>query len=207
MPVKIRLQRHGKKGKPFYWIIAADVRAARDGKYLEKLGIYNPNTNPATIELDVDGTVTWLQNGAQPTDTARAILSYKGVLIKNHLAGGVRKGAITEEQAAEKFQAWLDEKEGKVSAKKDTLSKAGDATKQKAFEAEKAANEKRGAAAAEAVAAEEAAAAEVVAAAEAAKAQKVAEAEAAKAPKEEAVAKETEAEPAKEADTEDKKEA
>jgi small subunit ribosomal protein S16 len=207
MPVKIRLQRHGKKGKPFYWIIAADVRAARDGKYLEKLGIYNPNTNPATIELDVDGAVTWLQNGAQPTDTARAILSYKGVLIKNHLAGGVRKGAITEEQAAEKFQAWVDEKEGKVSAKKDTLTKAGDATKQKAFEAEKAANEKRGAAAAEAVAAEEAAAAEVVAAAEAAKAQKVAEAEAAKAPKDEAVAKETEAEPAKEADTEDKKEA
>jgi len=196
MPVKIRLQRHGKKGKPFYWIIAADVRAARDGKYLEKLGIYNPNTNPATIELDVDGTVTWLQNGAQPTDTARAILSYKGVLIKNHLAGGVRKGAITEEQAAEKFQAWLDEKEGLVSAKKDTLTKAGDATKQKAFEAEKAANEKRGAAAAEAVAAEEAAAAEVVAAAEAAKA-----------PKEEDAAKETEAEPAKEADTEDKKEA
>jgi len=205
MPVKIRLQRHGKKGKPFYWIIAADVRAARDGKYLEKLGIYNPNTNPATVELDVDGAVKWLQNGAQPTDTARAILSYKGVLIKNHLAGGVRKGAITEEQAAEKFQAWLDEKEGKVTAKKDTLAKAGDATKQKAFEAEQAANEKRGAAAAEAVAAEEAAAAEVVAAAEAAKAEKEAEAEAAKAPKEEAVAKE--AEPAKEADTEDKKEA
>ena len=207
MPVKIRLQRHGKKGKPFYWIIAADVRAARDGKYLEKLGIYNPNTNPATIELDVDGAVKWLQNGAQPTDTARAILSYKGVLIKNHLAGGVRKGAITEEQAAEKFQAWLDEKEGKVTAKKDTLTQAGDATKQKAFEAEQAANEKRGAAAAEAVAAEEAAAAEVVAAAEAEKAQKESEAEAAKAPKEEAGAKETEAEPAKEPDTEDKKEA
>jgi len=207
MPVKIRLQRHGKKGKPFYWIIAADVRAARDGKYLEKLGIYNPNTNPATIELDVDGAVTWLQNGAQPTDTARAILSYKGVLIKNHLAGGVRKGAITEEQAAEKFQVWLDEKEGRVTAKKDTLAKAGDATKQKAFEAEKEANAKREAAAAEVVAAEVAAAAEVVAAAEAAKAQKEADAEAAKAPKEEAVAKETEAEPAKEADTEDKKEA
>jgi small subunit ribosomal protein S16 len=207
MPVKIRLQRHGKKGKPFYWIIAADVRAARDGKYLEKLGIYNPNTNPATIELDVDGAVKWLQNGAQPTDTARAILSYKGVLIKNHLAGGVRKGAITEEQAAEKFQAWVDEKEGKVTAKKDTLAKAGDATKKKAFEAEQAANEKRGAAAAEAIAAEEAAAAEVVAAAEAEKAQKEADAEAAKAPKEEVVAEETEAEPAKEADTEDKKEA
>ncbi len=200
MPVKIRLQRHGKKGKPFYWIIAADVRAARDGKYLEKLGIYNPNTNPATIELDVDGAVKWLQNGAQPTDTARAILSYKGVLIKNHLAGGVRKGAITEEQAADKFQAWLDEKEGKVSAKKDTLTKAGDATKQKAFEAEQEANAKREAAAAEVVAAAEAAAAKVIA-------DKEAEAEAAKAPKEEAVAKETEAEPAEETDTEDKKEA
>ena len=199
MPVKIRLQRHGKKGKPFYWIIAADVRAARDGKYLEKLGIYNPNTNPATIELDVDGAVKWLQNGAQPTDTARAILSYKGVLIKNHLAGGVRKGAITEEQAAEKFQAWLDEKEGKVSAKKDTLTKAGDATKQKAFEAEQEANAKREAAAAEVVAAAEAAAAKVIA-------DKEAEAEAAKAPKEEA-AEETEAKPAEETDTEEKKEA
>ncbi len=215
MPVKIRLQRHGKKGKPFYWIIAADVRAARDGKYLEKLGIYNPNTNPATIELDIDGTVTWLQNGAQPTDTARAILSYKGVLIKNHLAGGVRKGAITEEQAAEKFQAWLDEKEERVSAKRDTLAKAGDATKQKALEAEKEANAKREAAAAEVVAAADAEAAKVVADKEAAAAKAVAdkeaEAEAAKAPKEEAVAEETEAkteaEPAKETDTEDKKEA
>jgi len=200
MPVKIRLQRHGKKGKPFYWIIAADVRAARDGKYLEKLGIYNPNTNPATIELDVDGTVTWLQNGAQPTDTARAILSYKGVLIKNHLAGGVRKGAITEEQAAEKFQAWVDEKEGKVTAKKDTLAKAGDATKQKAFEAEQEANAKREAAAAEVVAAADAAAAQVIA-------EKEAAAEAAKAPKEEAAAEETEAKSAEDTDTEDKKEA
>ena len=93
MPVKIRLQRHGKKGKPLYWIVAADARATRDGKYLEKLGVYNPNTNPATIEIDVDGSVKWLQNGAQPTDTAKAILSYKGVMLKNHLEGGVRKGA------------------------------------------------------------------------------------------------------------------
>ena len=124
MPVKIRLQRHGKKGKPFYWIIAADTRAKRDGKYLEKIGIYNPNTNPATIELDVDGAVKWLQNGAQPTDTARAILSYKGALLKNHLAGGVRKGALTEEQAEEKFKTWLDEKEGSVSSKEESLTKA-----------------------------------------------------------------------------------
>ena len=113
MPVKIRLQRHGKKGKPFYWVVAADVRAKRDGKFLEKLGTYNPNTNPATISLDVDGSVKWLQNGAQPTDTARAILSYKGVLLKHHLLGGVRKGALTEEQAEEKFNAWLEEKEQK----------------------------------------------------------------------------------------------
>ncbi len=106
MPVKIRLQRHGKKGKPFYWIVAADARAKRDGKFLEKIGTYNPNTNPAQIDLDVDGAVTWLQNGAQPTETAKRLLSYKGAMLKNHLAGGVRKGALTEEQAEEKFNAW-----------------------------------------------------------------------------------------------------
>ncbi|MBU2927824.1 30S ribosomal protein S16 [Winogradskyella psychrotolerans] len=148
MPVKIRLQRHGKKGKPYYWIVAADSRAKRDGKYLEKLGAYNPNTNPATIELDVDGAVTWLQNGAQPTDTAKAILSYKGAMLKNHLAGGVRKGALTEEQAEEKFKAWLEEKASKVQAKSDGLSKADADAKAKALEAEKAVNEARIAAAA-----------------------------------------------------------
>ena len=111
MPVKIRLQRHGKKGKPFFWIVAADSRSKRDGKYLEKLGTYNPNVNPAEINLDVDGSVKWLQNGAQPTDTARAILSYKGVMLKKHLAEGVTKGALTEEQAEEKFNTWLDEKD------------------------------------------------------------------------------------------------
>ena len=143
MPVKIRLQRHGKKGKPFYWIIAADSRAKRDGKYLDKLGIYNPNTNPATIELDVDGAVKWLQNGAQPTDTARAILSYKGALLKKHLAVGVKKGALTEEEAEKKFQAWVEEKEGKINAKKENLTKEQQAEKAKALEAEKAANAKR----------------------------------------------------------------
>jgi len=147
MPVKIRLQRHGKKGKPFYWIVAADVRSKRDGKYLEKLGIYNPNTNPATIELNVDGAVQWLQNGAQPTDTAKAILSYKGALLKNHLAGGVRKGALTEEQAEAKFTAWLDEKAGKVGAKTDGLAKVQAEARAKALEAEKVANEARIAAA------------------------------------------------------------
>jgi len=147
MPVKIRLQRHGKKGKPFYWIVAADARSKRDGKYLEKLGTYNPNFNPAKIEINIDGTVQWLQNGAQPTDTAKSILSYKGILLKNHLVGGVRKGALTEEQAEAKFQAWIEEKSTKIDAKKSDLEKAVDAEKAKIFEAEKAANEARIAAA------------------------------------------------------------
>ena len=147
MPVKIRLQRHGKKGKPFYWIVAADARSKRDGKYLEKLGTYNPNFNPAKIEINVDGTVQWLQNGAQPTDTAKSILSYKGILLKNHLVGGVRKGALTEEQAEAKFQAWIEDKSTKIDAKKSDLEKAMDAEKAKIFEAEKAANEARIAAA------------------------------------------------------------
>ncbi|SNR27783.1 SSU ribosomal protein S16P [Maribacter sedimenticola] len=148
MPVKIRLQRHGKKGKPFYWVVAADARAKRDGKFLEKLGIYNPNTNPATIELNVDNSVKWLQNGAQPTDTARAILSYKGVLLKNHLLGGVRKGALTEEQAEEKFNAWVTEKEQAIADKVGGLDKAKQEERAKALAAEKEVNEKRAAEAA-----------------------------------------------------------
>jgi len=147
MSVRIRLQRHGKKGKPFYHIVAADARVKRDGKVLEKLGTYNPNTNPPTINLDVDGSVKWLQNGAQPTDTARAILSYKGALLKKHLAGGVAKGALTEEQAEAKFQAWLEEKAGKIAAKTDGLAKAKAEAKAKALEAEKEVNEARKAAA------------------------------------------------------------
>jgi len=143
MPVKIRLQRHGKKGKPFYWIVAADGRSKRDGKYLEKLGTYNPNINPAEINLDIDGAVKWLQNGAQPTDTARAILSYKGVMLKKHLAGGVAKGALTEEQAEEKLNAWLEEKAKKIDAKRSNLSDAKDKEAAAAFEAEKAINEQR----------------------------------------------------------------
>lgn len=148
MPVKIRLQRHGKKGKPFYWVVAADARAKRDGKFLAKLGTYNPNTNPATINLDVDGAVKWLENGAQPTDTARAILSYKGALYKHHLNGGIKKGALTQEQAEAKFNAWLDEKASKVQAKADGLSEAKANARAKALEAEKAVNEARIAAAA-----------------------------------------------------------
>ena len=149
MSVKIRLQRHGKKGKPFYWIVAADARAKRDGRYLEKLGTYNPNTNPATVNLDIDGAVKWLQDGAQPTDTAKTILSYKGAMLKNHLVGGVRKGALTEEQAEEKFQAWIDLKAGKVASKEETVAKAKLDVKAKALEAEKAVNEARVAAAIE----------------------------------------------------------
>jgi len=147
MPVKIRLQRHGKKGKPYYWIVAADARSKRDGKYLEKLGAYNPNTNPATVELNVDGAVTWLQNGAQPTDTAKTLLSYKGALLKNHLVGGVRKGALTEEQAEAKFTAWLEEKESKIQAKAEGLSDVEAKVKADALAAEKAVNEARIAAA------------------------------------------------------------
>jgi small subunit ribosomal protein S16 len=166
MSVKIRLQRHGKKGKPFYWIVAADARAKRDGRFLEKLGTYNPNTNPATVNLDVDGAVKWLQNGAQPTDTAKTILSYKGAMLKNHLVGGVRKGALTEEQAEEKFQAWLEEKAGKVASKEENVARAKSEAKEKALEAEKAVNEARVAAAVEEAApevVEEEAAEEVVA--------------------------------------------
>ncbi len=156
MSVKIRLQRHGKKGKPFYWVVAADARSKRDGKFLEKIGTYNPNTNPATIELNLESAVQWLHNGAQPTDTARAILSYKGALLKHHLDGGVRKGAITQEQADAKLAAWMDEKANKVDAKKAGLSKAEEAAKAKALKAEKEANAKRVAAQAEAAKVEEA---------------------------------------------------
>ncbi|NNF18762.1 MAG: 30S ribosomal protein S16 [Flavobacteriaceae bacterium] len=154
MPVRIRLQRHGKKGKPFYWIVAADARAKRDGKFLEKLGIYNPNTNPATIDVNVDDAVRWLDNGAQPSETARRILSYKGVLLKHHLMGGLRKGALTEEQVEEKYNAWLEEKGKSVSQREEELEKAKAEERAKALEAEKEVNEKRAQAAAEAEAPE-----------------------------------------------------
>ena len=143
MAVKIRLQRHGKKGKPFYWIVAADARAKRDGRYLQKLGTYNPNTNPASIDLDLEESVKWIQFGAQPTNTARAILSYKGVLLKNHLLNGIKKGALTEEEAEEKFQAWISEKESSVDDKKAKLDKQATDKKNKALELEKEASEKR----------------------------------------------------------------
>ncbi|WP_292010202.1 30S ribosomal protein S16 [Chryseobacterium sp.] len=150
MSVKIRLQRHGKKGKPFYHIVVADSRARRDGKFIEKLGVYNPITNPATIELNVDSAVQWLNNGAQPTDTARAILSYKGALYKKHLQGGVAKGAFDEAEAEKRFNAWLEAKEAKVQGKVDGLSKAQADAKKAALEAEAKVNEARITAAAKA---------------------------------------------------------
>jgi len=143
MPVKIRLQRHGKKGKPFYWVVAADARSKRDGRYLEKLGTYNPNTNPATVELDIDNAVKWLENGAQPTDTARTLLSYRGALLKHHLNGGVRKGALTQEAADAKFEAWVADKEAKIQAKEEGLTSEAASKAAAALAAEKAVNEKR----------------------------------------------------------------
>ena len=143
MSVKIRLQRHGKKGKPFYHIVVADSRSRRDGRFIEKLGTYNPITNPATIDLDVDSAVTWLNNGAQPTDTARAILSYKGVLYKKHLQGGVAKGAFDEAEAEKRFNAWLEGKEKQVSGKVEGLAKSKADAKKAALEAETKKNQER----------------------------------------------------------------
>ncbi len=136
MATKIRLQRHGKKGKAFFHLVAADSRAPRDGRYIEKLGTYNPNTNPATIELDFERALHWVGTGAEMSDTARAILSYKGVLYKNHLVKGVAKGALTDEQVEERFTKWLSEKESKVTAKSDKLSKDADKAKADRLKAE-----------------------------------------------------------------------
>ena len=156
MAVKIRLARHGKKGFAFYHIVAADSRAPRDGKFIEKLGTYNPNTNPATIDLDFEKALGWLQKGAQPTDTCRAILSYKGVLYKKHLLGGVAKGAFSETEAEARFNKWLGEKAGKIEAKANKLATEAKVKEERA----KAIAEKQAAAAAAAKEAEEAAAAE-----------------------------------------------
>ena len=168
MAVKIRLARHGKKGYAFYHIVVADSRAPRDGKFIEKLGTYNPNTNPATIDLNFEQALGWLMKGAQPTDTARAILSYKGVLYKKHLLGGVAKGAFSESDAEAKFNKWLGEKESKVAAKVNKLAAEKSADKKARLTAEAAVKEARAAAIAERKAAAEAEAA--AAAAEAAEA-------------------------------------
>ena len=180
MPTRIRLQRHGKKNQPFYHIVVADGRVPRDGKFIEKLGTYNPMTNPATIVLDVDKSVQWLKNGAQPSETARRILSYKGVLLKRHLQIGVEKGAISQEQADVKFNEWLQAKETKIAnAKSENDTKLRNIKKER-LDAEKKANETKAAA----VAAKRQAAAEAEAAAKA-------EAEAAAATEEAPAAEET----------------
>jgi small subunit ribosomal protein S16 len=145
MPAKMRLSRHGKKGAAFYHIVVADGRAPRDGKFIEKIGTYNPINNPATIDLNVDKALTWLQNGAQPSPTVRAILSYTGVLYKNHLAKGVLKGALTEAQAEVKFEAWKKEKDAKIAAKSSELSEKERAEQKAALEAEIKVNEARAA--------------------------------------------------------------
>ena len=175
MATKIRLQRHGKKGKPFYYIIVADARAPRDGRFIERLGSYNPNTNPATIDINFDKALDWMNDGAQPTDTCRAILSYKGVLYKKHLQGGLKKGALTEEQVETKFQEWLDQKDGKITGKKTGLV----STKEEARKAALAAEAKKKEAKAAAIAAKNAPPVEEV-----------------EAPAEDAAAAETEAESA-----------
>jgi small subunit ribosomal protein S16 len=146
MATKIRLQRHGKKGKPFYYIVVADARAPRDGRFIERLGSYNPNTNPATIDINFDKTLDWVNNGAQPTDTCRAILSYKGVLYKKHLQGGLKKGALTEEQVDSKFQEWVDQKDGKITGKKTSLVSAKDEARKAALAAEAIKKEEKAAA-------------------------------------------------------------
>lgn len=146
MATKIRLQRFGKKGKPFYHVVVADSRSPRDGKFIERLGSYNPNTNPATIELNFEKAVNWVLNGAEPTDTARAILSYKGVLYKKHLEGGVRKGALTAEQADAKFAQWLEGKTGQISGKTEGLAASKAEARKAALAAEAKKNEDRAAA-------------------------------------------------------------
>jgi small subunit ribosomal protein S16 len=159
MPVKIRLQRHGKKASAYYHIVIADGRAPRDGKFIEKLGTYNPNTNPATIDLNFDGAVKWLQNGAQPTDTCKAILSYKGVLYKHHLNKGVVKGALTQESADAKLEKWLSEKQSKIDAKSSSLVSKKEEARRVAFKAETAVKEAKAAKVAEKMAAQNAQAA------------------------------------------------
>lgn len=141
MAVKIRLARHGKKGKPFFHIVVADSRSARNGKFIEKLGTYNPIVNPAVIDLNVEQTVKWLQNGATPTDTCKAILSYKGALYLNHLNKGVAKGALTQDQANAKFEKWANEKAGKIQNKKDKLASGANQEEQKRMAAERAARD------------------------------------------------------------------
>ena len=136
MATKIRLQRHGKKGRPFYHVVVADSRAPRDGKFIDRIGSYNPNTNPATIVLDFEKALDWVNKGAQPTDTARTILSDKGVLYKKHLQGGVKKGAFDVAKADELFANWVEGKDAQIEGKKGNLSSAKDEARKTALAAE-----------------------------------------------------------------------
>jgi small subunit ribosomal protein S16 len=143
MPAKIRLARHGRKKGPFYHIVVADSRAPRDGRFIEKIGVYNPKTNPATIELDFNKSLDWLQKGAQPTDTCRAILSYKGVMYKKHLLDGVKKNAFSLEEAEIKFTQWQNDKDARVKAKADSLTRSKDELAKQRFEQETKVKEAR----------------------------------------------------------------
>jgi len=178
MATKIRLQRHGRKGRPIFTIVAADSRAKRDGKYIENLGQYNPNTNPATIDLDFDRALDWVMKGAEPTNTALAILKYKGVMMKKHLLLGVQKGALTAEQAEERFESWAADKAGRIDAKIETLNSNAKAAKEERLKAEAAVKEARAAA----IAAKNAPAPEVVEEAEEAAAEAAEEVVAEEAP-------------------------
>jgi len=145
MAVRIRLARKGRKKLAYYHIVVADSRSPRDGRFIEKLGIYDPRTDPATVELDFDKSLDWLQKGAQPTETCRAILSHKGVLLKKHLLEGVKKGAFDEAEAERRFNEWLKQKEAKIQEKIQKLEKAADEELRKRIEEEKKINEKRAA--------------------------------------------------------------
>lgn len=136
MATKIRLQRHGKKGKPFYHVVVADARAPRDGKFIERLGSYNPNTNPASVVLDFDKALDWINKGAQPTDTVRTLLSHRGVMYKKHLLGGIKKGAFDEAKADELFAEWLERKDAEIEGEKSGLEKSKEEARKVAFAAE-----------------------------------------------------------------------
>ena len=136
MPTRIRLQRKGKKGRPYYHLVVADSRAPRDGKYIERIGAYDPNQNPAFIEVNTDKALDWLQKGAQPSDTCRAILSYTGVLYKNHLQNGVKKGAFDQSEADRRFDIWSNEKTSKIEGKKNRLNQSKEQAEQERIQAE-----------------------------------------------------------------------
>lgn len=146
MPTRIRLQRKGKKGRPFYHLVVADQRSPRDGKYIERIGAYDPNRNPALVEVDREKALDWMQKGAQPSDTARAILSYTGVVYRNHLQNGVKKGAFDQAEADRRFDGWLKEKEAKVEAKRSGVGAEAQKALKERTEAERKKSEDRAAA-------------------------------------------------------------